>query len=67
MAKMNGRALVVGAGIGGLAGTTGDALVAFMASEKTDEKGIESVAAQAAETIGVDFDELVWRILETSL
>ena len=32
-------------------GSTGDALVAFMASEKTDEKGIESVAAQAAETI----------------
>jgi threonyl-tRNA synthetase len=32
-------------------GSTGDALVAFMASEKTDEKGIESVAAQAAGTI----------------
>jgi threonyl-tRNA synthetase len=32
-------------------GSTGDALVAFMASEKTDEKGIDSVAGQAAETI----------------
>jgi threonyl-tRNA synthetase len=32
-------------------GSTGDALVAFIASEKTDEKGIDSVAAQAAETI----------------
>jgi len=29
----------------------GDVLVAFMASEKVDEKGIESVAAQAAATI----------------
>jgi len=29
----------------------GDALVAFMASEKTDEKGIESVAQQAAAAI----------------
>jgi len=32
-------------------GSTGDALVAFMASEKTDEKDIDSVAGQAAATI----------------
>ncbi len=31
-----------------LKGSTGDALVAFLASEKTDEKGIDSVAQQAA-------------------
>ncbi len=34
-----------------LKGSTGDVLVAFLASEKTDEKGIDSVARQAAETI----------------
>ncbi len=32
-------------------GECGESLVAFMASEKTDEKGIESVASQAAATI----------------
>jgi len=34
-----------------LKGSTGDVLVAFLASEKSDEKGIDSVAQQAAETI----------------
>jgi threonyl-tRNA synthetase len=34
-----------------LKGSTGDVLVAFLASEKTDEKGIDSVARQAAATI----------------
>jgi threonyl-tRNA synthetase len=34
-----------------LKGSTGDALVAFLASEKTDEKGIDSVAQQAAGAI----------------
>jgi threonyl-tRNA synthetase len=34
-----------------LKGSVGDVLVAFMASEKTDEKGIDSVAQQAAGTI----------------
>ncbi len=34
-----------------LKGSTGDALVAFLASEKTDEKGIDSVAQQAASAI----------------
>ncbi|MCK4679862.1 threonine--tRNA ligase, partial [bacterium] len=34
-----------------LKGSTGDTLVAFLASEKTDEKGIDSVARQAAATI----------------
>jgi len=34
-----------------LKGSTGDALVAFLASEKTDEKGIDSVAQQAAGVI----------------
>ncbi len=34
-----------------LKGSTGDVLVAFLASEKTDEKGLDSVAQQAAETI----------------
>jgi threonyl-tRNA synthetase len=32
-------------------GSTGDALVAYLASEKTDEKNVESVARQAATTI----------------
>ncbi len=34
-----------------LKGSVGDVLVAFMASEKADEKGIDSVAQQAADTI----------------
>ncbi len=32
-------------------GSTGDALVAYLSSEKTDEKNVESVARQAATTI----------------
>ena len=32
-------------------GSTGDVLVAFLASEKTDEKGVDSVARQTAESI----------------
>lgn len=34
-----------------LRGSVGDALVAFIASEKPDERGLDSVARQAAETI----------------
>ncbi|MCD4690595.1 threonine--tRNA ligase [bacterium] len=39
-------------------GELGESLVAFMASEKIDERGIESVAKQAAETIAKQAEQL---------
>ncbi len=39
-------------------GGCGESLVAFMASEKTDERGVESVAAQAAAVITVQGKQL---------